>query len=107
LEVKGPAANLAIDGRVGLDDRDYDQRVTVTAKVSSGVTVAGVLLGGVGVGAAIFVADKIINSMGVGIDNVTRLQYRITGSWDDPVVEMLTPLENNNGGFSILEDDLG
>ncbi|MCP4410459.1 MAG: TIGR02099 family protein [Gammaproteobacteria bacterium] len=105
--VQGPAADIAIDGRLGLVSHDYDQRVTVTAKVSSGATVAGAILGGVGVGAAIFVADKIITSMGIGLDNVTRLQYKVTGAWDEPVVELISTPTENESGFNLLEDDLG
>ncbi|MEN8129494.1 MAG: YhdP family protein [Pseudomonadota bacterium] len=107
MVVQGPSADIAIEGRIGLVSHDYDQKVTVTAKVSSGATVAGVILGGVGVGAAIFVADRIITSLGIGLDNVTRLQYKVTGAWDEPVVELLSTPTGNESGFDILEDDFG
>jgi uncharacterized protein (TIGR02099 family) len=103
LKIKGPSADLAFAGRSGLDVKDYDQFVTVTPKISTGVTVAGALLGGVVIGAAIFVGDKIIDSLGMGIDEATQIQYRITGSWEHPVVKMIRPpiLENS----PMLEDD--
>jgi uncharacterized protein (TIGR02099 family) len=103
LKIKGPSADLAFVGRSGLDVKDYDQFVTVTPKISTGVTVAGALLGGVVVGAAIFVGDKIIEGLGMGIDEATQIQYRITGSWEHPVVKMIRPPSQKN--FSVLEDD--
>jgi uncharacterized protein (TIGR02099 family) len=103
LRIKGPSADLAFAGRSGLDVKDYDQFVTVTPKISTGVTVAGALLGGVVIGAAIFVGDKIIDGLGMGIDEATQIQYRITGSWDYPVVKLIRPplLED----LRELEDD--
>lgn len=107
LQIKGPSADLVITGRIGLEARDYDQMLSVTSKVSTGVSVAGALLGGVGVGAAIFVADRIINSMGGSIDNVTRLNYKITGSWDDPTIELMSPSVTDDSYYEILDDDVG
>jgi uncharacterized protein (TIGR02099 family) len=103
LRIKGPSADLAFAGRSGLDVKDYDQFVTVTPKISTGVTVAGALLGGVVIGAAIFVGDKIIDGLGMGIDEATQIQYRITGSWEHPVVKMIRPPSQDD--FRGLEDD--
>ena len=107
LLIKGPSADLVITGRMGLETRDYDQNVSVTSKVSTGVTVAGALLGGIGVGAAIFVADKIINTMGGSIDNVTRLNYKVTGTWDEPKIELISPATPDDTPIGIMGDDIG
>ena len=103
LRIKGPSADLAFAGRTGLDVKDYDQFVTVTPKISTGVTVAGALLGGVVIGAVIFVADKLIDGLGMGIDEATQIRYRITGSWEHPVVKMIRPASPED--FRELEDD--
>ena len=107
MRIEGPSADLSISGRMGLEARDYDQHVSVVTKVSTGVTVAGALLGGVGIGAVIFVADRIINTMGAGIDNVTRLNYKVSGSWDDPQIDFVSPATTGDKYLGILDDDIG
>lgn len=83
LAIDAPAAQILIQGRVGLKARDYDQQVTVTPHFGGALPVAGALAGGPAVGAAVFVAERILQK---GIEHVTRYRYRLTGSWDAPVL---------------------
>lgn len=78
-------------GRIGLVERDFDQLITVIPKASAGLPIAGAIAGGPAVGAAVFVAQKLI---GDRVDSMTSTQYALTGSWDDPVV---TNLPGNGG----------
>ena len=87
LHMDGPSARIEARGRVGLAAEDYDQRVTVTPNVSGGLPVAGALAAGVGAGAALFLAEKLLKP---GIDKMTRAEYRVTGSWANPTVERIT-----------------
>jgi uncharacterized protein YhdP len=87
LYMDGPSARIEARGRVGLAAEDYDQRVTVTPNVSGGLPVAGALAAGVGAGAALFLAEKLLKP---GIDKMTRAEYRVTGSWANPDVERIT-----------------
>lgn len=84
LTLKGPSARIDINGRIGLAERDYDQIVTVTPRVSSTLPIAGTIVGGPAVGAALFLAERILRQE---IDQVTRYQYVVTGPWSDPVVK--------------------
>jgi uncharacterized protein (TIGR02099 family) len=86
LSIDAPAAQIEIRGRVGLRDRDYDQQITVTPQLGGALPVAGAIVGGPAAGAAIFVAERLLQK---GIEQATRYQYRLTGSWDDPVLEPL------------------
>lgn len=86
LHIEGPSLRMDIKGRVGLLERDYDQRVTVYPDVSSGVTLGAVLLGGPAVGALVLLAQELLDKP---LDQVTQLSYRITGPWDNPRVERL------------------
>lgn len=83
LTIKAPAAQILIQGRVGLAARDYDQQITVIPHLGGTLPVAGALAGGPVVGAAVFVAERILQK---GIEHVTRYRYRLTGSWDAPVL---------------------
>ena len=89
LSMTGPSANIEITGRTGLIDKDYDQIVTVTPQVSDTLPLASALFGpiGVGVGAVIFLAGELFDTIPRQIDKILRYQYTISGSWDNPVVE--------------------
>lgn len=84
--LEGPAARLDIQGRIGLGERDYDQIVTVTPKTTSSLPVAGAIAGGPVVGAAVFLAQKLV---GKNVEAITRYQYQVTGSWDDPQIQQI------------------
>lgn len=87
LVIEGPSARIDISGRIGLAVHDYDQLVTVTPEVSSGLPVAGALAGGPAVGAALFLADKLL---GKQFQDIARYQYSVTGSWEDPEFHRLS-----------------
>ncbi|MCG8427391.1 MAG: hypothetical protein MI754_08560, partial [Chromatiales bacterium] len=93
FELKGPAALIEITGRTGLATEDFDQQVTVSPTVSSTLPIAGAIAGGPAVGAALFVAQKL---MGEDLDKVTQIQYTVTGPWSDPVItsHQTEPTEN-------------
>ena len=84
--IRGTSVNIDISGRTGLVERDYDQLVTVTPQVTSTLPIAGAIAGGPAVGAAVFLADKLV---GDRFNRLTQVQYQVTGSWDEPVYRKL------------------
>lgn len=84
LLLRGPAAEIGIAGRTGLGTRDYDQTAVVTGNLGASLPVAGALAGGPVVGAAILLFSQVFKEP---LKGITRGYYRITGPWDDPVVE--------------------
>lgn len=86
LTLESPAARIRIQGRIGLAARDYDQIVTVAPRVSTALPVAGAIAGGPAVGAALFIAERLLQE---DIDQAARVRYRVTGPWDAPLVERL------------------
>ena len=105
LNMTGTSANINITGRIGLSDQDYDQLITVTPSVSDSLPVASALFGpiGAGVGAAIFLAEKVIPLIPDTINKVLEKQYTLTGKWDEPVVEPLKIVKKNQNtsGFPV------
>jgi uncharacterized protein YhdP len=83
LDITGPAANLAIRGRTGFETQDYDQIVTVTPEISTALPVAGAVAGGPLAAAALLLAGQV---MGDQVNHLTRLEYRVTGSWKTPEI---------------------
>ena len=101
LYLESPSSRLDIAGRVGLGKEDYDQLITVTPKSTESLPIAGALAGGPVVGAAIYLVQKIA---GKTVNKLAGYQYRVTGSWDDPVIKQLS----KPGGkvFGIMGDFL-
>lgn len=86
LTIEAPAARIRIEGRTDLKARDYDQRITVIPQISGALPVAGVLAGGPAVGAAVLLAERLLQK---GIERATQYHYALTGSWDRPVMKLL------------------
>jgi uncharacterized protein YhdP len=57
--------------------------------------VAGALAGGPAVGAAVFVAERLLQK---GIEQATQYRYALTGSWDQPVMQLLEESPPANPG---------
>ena len=88
MQIVSTVAEIKIKGRTGLAAQDFDQRVTVTPQVGDTLPVAGGLLFGTQVGAAILFLEKM---MGGDIDKASEKHYHITGSWEEPVIRPLEP----------------
>jgi uncharacterized protein YhdP len=86
LLLQGPSANILLSGSIGLARRDFRQTVTIMPQLGSSLALAGALTGGPAIGAAVFLAGQIFKSK---LDKVIAYRYSLTGSWDDPKVEIL------------------
>jgi uncharacterized protein YhdP len=84
LVLQGPAARITAKGRTGLRARDYDQEVEVIGTFRTSLALAGTLAGGPGVGAALLIASEILRKP---LEELARVQYRLTGPWDEPEFE--------------------
>lgn len=84
--IQGTSAIIEISGRTGLAKRDYDQLIKVTPQVSSSLPLAGALAGGPAVGAAVYLAERLV---GKKFNRMAQVRYKVTGSWDKPVYTRL------------------
>ncbi len=87
MVIEGPSAKIEIAGRSGLSTHDYDQIITVTPAISAGIPLVGLITGGPIVGAVLLAVQKLV---GEGVDESAQSKYKLTGSWDEPIV---TPIE--------------
>lgn len=83
------AANILISGRIGLIAHDFDQEIEVTPHALASVPLAGAIVGGAAVGAAIDMAQKMV---GMESANIASSHYAVKGTWADPQV---TRIEGN------------
>ena len=91
LQMVGPSGDIIIGGRTGLVAEDYDQIATVIPKVSDSLPLASALFGpiGVGVGAVLYFAGELFESIPENIDKILTQQYSIKGSWENPDIEKI------------------
>lgn len=89
LTVRGPSARIEISGRIGLAAQDYDELVTVTPYMKTGLSLAGALAAGPAVGAALIVAKTLLDDKLGPLGRIGQTQYSVTGPWADPVIEKL------------------
>lgn len=84
FQLKGVAATVDMEGRIGLRDKDLDQIVTITPKASSALPLVGGLAAGTGVGLGILILQKVFQSP---LEKMSSVHYKVTGSWEDPKME--------------------
>jgi uncharacterized protein (TIGR02099 family) len=84
--VKGPAAEIGLIGRVGLKNKDYDQTAVVTGSLGSSPLPLAGFVGGPVLGAAVLVFTQVFKQP---LKGLARGYYRITGGWDNPIVERI------------------
>jgi len=88
----GPAAEIKISGKTGIIDRDYDQVMRVTPKIRQTLPLLGAVAAGTTVGAGLLLLQNLFKTV---IDNAMEIEYRVTGSWDDPKIELLKAVDEN------------
>ncbi|MFM9817572.1 UNVERIFIED_CONTAM: TIGR02099 family protein [Spiribacter pallidus] len=97
LSLEGPSLNLAVTGSTDLVRRRYNQRVTVTPRISSALSFLGGLAGGPPAAVFLFLTRGMLES---GVERLAEFQYRIVGPWADPRFELLTPIGPDGEGDS-------
>ena len=80
--MEGSSAKVAISGETDLDKGTQRLRIQVTPSISDSLSLAA-FAGGPLVGAAAFVAQKILKDP---IGKLVAYEYEITGTWDNPQV---------------------
>ena len=86
LLIDAVPARILVSGRAGLLQHDLDQTVTVIPRTTAALPIAGALAGGPAVGAAVFVAQRLLGDQ---VDNITASHYRVTDSWQSPRMEKM------------------
>jgi uncharacterized protein YhdP len=87
LLLTGPVADIGVVGRTGLRNEDYQQQAVVTAEPGKVLPTMG-FLASPGVGAALLLFTQIFKEPLKGIG---RASYCVSGDWEAPVVERLSP----------------
>ncbi len=101
--MKSPLAYISASGRTGLVKRDFDQLITVRPRGGDALTaVAGGMLFGPQIGAAILLIQKIL---GNELQDVTAIRYKVSGTWEKPVITRLDKLKTAEGSSQSDDDE--
>ena len=76
LVMDSDTALIEVVGRTGLVDGDYDNLITVTPKISSGLPFV-----------PIWILQKLLDRN--VFDKAFAYQYTVTGPWDDPAIDLV------------------
>jgi len=107
LLMQGPSAEMVLVGRTGLVARDYDQRAVIAADLGRTLPVAGTVVAGPAVGAALFLLSEVLRK-----PFQAQITYRITGPWENPEIERLgagslaPPPETSPPSLEMLPDEM-
>jgi uncharacterized protein YhdP len=88
----GPAAKLKISGKTGMVNRDYDQVIGVTPKLRQTLPIIGAIAASTTVGWGLLLLQNLFKK---SIDDAVEIEYKVTGSWDDPQIELIKAVDEN------------
>ena len=85
LTLTSPAADVGIVGRAGLYNRDYSQTAIVSANFGNTLPIAGFVVAGPQVAAALLIFSQIFKNP---LQEMSQIYYGIEGPWDDPSIDV-------------------
>lgn len=84
--IDSSSAKISVSGKTGLAGQDYDQTVVVVPRVGRIIPTIGAITGGaIGAAAGFFVQGMFRK----GLKKVGKIVYKVTGSWDEPNIELI------------------
>ena len=86
LQVVGPSGAFKLSGTTDMASEELDMRLVVVLPLTQNLPLAALLMGaGAPIGGALFVLDKIL---GDPLSKLTSATYSVTGTWDQPDVDL-------------------
>ena len=86
VRLKSPAATISMSGSTDLVDQQYDQLLTIKPGLGNTLPIIGVIAAGPGGAAAGLALQGLLQEQ---LGEATQVQYSISGSWDEPVIELV------------------
>lgn len=88
------SAKVKLKGTTNLREKTYDQSMFIIPKVSDTLPIIGGLAAGASVGWGLLLLQQIFKNP---IDKSVEIEYKVTGSWEDPVIQQVhKPLPEND-----------
>lgn len=90
-ELDGPVASAQLLGRVNLNHKTVNIKVTLHPYLTSSLPLIATIAGGPLAGAATWIASKVVGSE---LRNVAKYRYSVTGAWDKPIIKAMSHSQN-------------
>ena len=87
----GSSAKIFVTGRTGLLSRDYDQKLIIIPRIRHSLPVVGAIAAGTAVGLGFLLLQNLFKDV---IDKSVQAEYLVTGSWDNPQLELVKKVVN-------------
>ena len=84
IEMDGSLAKVEFTGKISLSNEKNDLNMIVYPKVSTSVMTLVGMTGGPVVGAAAWLANKIVSPI---VGHIMKMDYRVSGTWNNPVIK--------------------
>ncbi|MDX1381866.1 MAG: AsmA-like C-terminal region-containing protein, partial [Xanthomonadales bacterium] len=95
LTMQSTAATITISGMTDMEQQVFDYEVSVQPGLGQTLPVLGALAGGPGGAAAGLALQGLLQKQ---LGEAAEARYRLTGPWQDPVVEPVLSPGSNGGG---------
>lgn len=94
ISIIAPSAELVVTGEANIVTETLNEKLTATFPISGTLPLAGLLWGTPQLAGLLFITDKLIGDQ---LSKVTSVQYKIEGSFNDPVMTPIRyqPLEKS------------
>ena len=96
----GPAAKLKVSGKTDIVNRKYDQVIWVTPKIRQTLPLIGAVAASTTVGWGLLLLQNLFKK---SIDDAVEVEYKLTGSWDDPQIELVRAVDENQEDLPNIE----
>ncbi|TDR19325.1 YhdP family protein [Marinicella litoralis] len=85
--IKASSAKIHIQGDVGFAEQSYNQTITVRPQIGKTFPTIGAIAGGPVGAAAGFLVQGLFDKQ---LKNKNEIIYHVTGTWDDPQIELIS-----------------
>ncbi len=86
MYIDSPVAHLSMQGSISMSAKSSDVEVSVKPHITSSLPILATIAGGPVVGAATWLAGKVV---GESIDKISYFTYKIVGPWSKPEVAQI------------------
>lgn len=100
--MEGTSAVIRISGETDIARESYDQSIVVTPKLSQTLPLLGAVSAGSTVGWGLLLLQSLFKK---AIDGAVEVEYHVTGTWDDPKIELVKAVDENQQELPTISDE--
>jgi uncharacterized protein YhdP len=90
FNLEASSSSIILTGQTNIIDKQYNLVAKVTPAINDAVPIATYLTGGGLIGLGVWLVDEALfdgKVIGTIVNGVAEFKYKITGLWDNPIIE--------------------